>query len=70
MIYIIEEVFVSGETTILKKVHTMEDVHKVLSEITNNSYGMNEYKINSFANILHYHTLDNKRNFNVHLVKG
>ena len=69
MTYIIEEVFLSGETTILKKVHTMEAVHKLLSEITNNNYGMNDYKINSFAKILRYHTLDNERNFNVHLIE-
>ena len=69
MTYVIEEVFHSGKTEILKKTNTMEDVHKTLFEITNNSYGMNEYKINSFANTLHYHTLDNSRNFNVHLIK-
>ena len=67
--YIIEESFSSGETTIIKKVQTIEEVHKIIAEVTNNNYIMDDYKINSFAKIIHYLTPDRQRYFNVHVIE-
>lgn len=68
-LYVIEESFPSGETKIIKKVYTLEDVHKTLTTITSNNYLMGDYKINSFAKILHYFTVDNTRHFNVNIIE-
>ena len=67
--YVIEEVFSSGETEIIERVYTIEDVHKILTDITDNNYLMADYKINSFAKILHYFTPDRQRYFNIHILE-
>ena len=67
--YVIEEVFSSGETEIIERVYTIEEVHKIMAEVTNNNYIMDDYKINSFAKILHYLTPDRRRYFNVHVIE-
>lgn len=67
--YVIEEVFSSGETEIIERVYTIEDVHKILTNTTNNNYLIADYRINSFAKVLHYFTPDNSRHFNIHILE-
>lgn len=67
--YVIEEAFSSGETEIIERVYTIEEVHKIMAEVTNNNYIMDDYRINSFVKILHYLTPDRQRYFNVHILE-
>jgi hypothetical protein len=55
-----------NDRKLIAKVDTMEKLHKILTELTDGKYTMEEYTIGD--KILHYSAIDAKRYFEVFLI--
>lgn len=55
-----------NDRKLITEVDTMEELHKILTELTNGKYIMKEYTIGD--KILHYSAVDAERYFEVFLI--
>ena len=55
-----------NDRKLIAEVATMEELHKLLTELTNGKYTMEEYTIGD--KILHYSAIDAERYFEVFLI--
>lgn len=55
-----------NDRKLIAEVDTMEELHKILTELTNGKYVMEEYAIGD--KILHYSDIDAERYFEVFLI--
>ena len=55
-----------NDRKLIAEVDTMEELHRILTELTNGKYTMDEYTIGD--KILHYSAVDAERYFEVFLI--